>query len=604
MGKGLWFMNDTGNLMDEIKDPKDIKGDAEEYNPRKKREIIKNILIIFLAVLLVLTFFSNTIMNKSLPEITTESVTSGKLTERIRGSGLVEANQSYGVTVDGNKTIDTIMVKTGQEVEKGDVLFTVGTGESEELTQAEENLAALELEYNKLLLTPSADYTSENQAIKNAREDLADAIAKRDNALSNQENVNAEKENYKYNKSQVNYYTKIQTKLTAVIAAVDSDDYMTAPAEYTGQLIQLKNELDTAESEYNTAKDIYTSMLTGEETTEDVVTQDEMGADFSQEEIDSAKAEMDEKEQAYNAAKENYDSTKFSLRQEWSQELVDAENNIDYYTSLVDDYESENGGTEVSLDELNNDVTAKQRALEDLIAQLQKAQKEESDQDKIDALDVKAKKNEIEKAKKKVNELKKKNETTEITSKYSGVVSAVNAKAGDETIPDMEIITMDISSEGYTVQITVDGEKTKKIKKGATAEVINNWNGDVEAVLMDIRNDTTPNSKNRILVFSVTGDIESGTNLDLSIPCGSGSYDAVVPKSAVHSDNDGTFVLTVKSKSSPLGNRYYTQKIPVDVIVSDELSSAVSGDIYSGDYIITASSAPISDGDQVRMSDK
>ena len=91
------------------------------YTPNRKREIIKTILIVFLIVMLVLTFCSNTIMNKSLAEITTESATSGKLTERIRGSGLVESNQSYDVKVDGNKIIDTIMIKTGQEVKKGDV---------------------------------------------------------------------------------------------------------------------------------------------------------------------------------------------------------------------------------------------------------------------------------------------------------------------------------------------------------------------------------------------------------------------------------------------------------------------------------------------------
>ncbi|MBO5320765.1 MAG: hypothetical protein J6B01_13340, partial [Ruminococcus sp.] len=42
----------------------------EEKNPIKKREIIKTLIIIFLAAMLLLTFFSNTIMNRSLPEIT------------------------------------------------------------------------------------------------------------------------------------------------------------------------------------------------------------------------------------------------------------------------------------------------------------------------------------------------------------------------------------------------------------------------------------------------------------------------------------------------------------------------------------------------------
>lgn len=42
--------------INEIKNPKEIKGDKEDYDPTKKREIIKTILIIFLAILLVLTF--------------------------------------------------------------------------------------------------------------------------------------------------------------------------------------------------------------------------------------------------------------------------------------------------------------------------------------------------------------------------------------------------------------------------------------------------------------------------------------------------------------------------------------------------------------------
>ena len=38
------------------------------------REWVKTFAIIFLAVLLVLTFFSNTIMNMTLPEVSTEYI--------------------------------------------------------------------------------------------------------------------------------------------------------------------------------------------------------------------------------------------------------------------------------------------------------------------------------------------------------------------------------------------------------------------------------------------------------------------------------------------------------------------------------------------------
>ena len=53
--------------------------EKKDYSSGRKREIIKTVLIIFLAVMLVLTLLSNTIMNRSLSEITTERAMSGKL---------------------------------------------------------------------------------------------------------------------------------------------------------------------------------------------------------------------------------------------------------------------------------------------------------------------------------------------------------------------------------------------------------------------------------------------------------------------------------------------------------------------------------------------
>ncbi len=585
----------------EIKDVKDIKGDKEEYDPRRKREVIKTILIIFLAALLVLLFCSNTIMNKSLPQITTERTTSGKLTERLRGSGMVLSNQTYGVTVDGNKVIDTINVKVGKEVEEGDVLMVVGTGESEALTAAIENLEALELEYSKALLTPDADYTSENQAIKHAREDLAEAITARDNFNANQGNVEAAKNAYKENKAQLSSYTKLQEKLTAMIAAIDMDDYTTAPVEYTGEILKLSEEYKNAEKLYQEKLTVYTAMISTSEEEDVETTAPTM---VSQEEIAAAKTAMETAETARNTAAEAYNTKKSQLRTDYSAQLSDAESKIEEYTNLVSEYESSMGGEGVTLDMLEADVKAKQRALEEVIAQLEKSQKDNAAQDKLENLNLTSMKKNIEKAKEKVEKLKKENETTEIISKHSGIVSAINARVGDETVPDMEIITIDLSSEGYTVEITVDGEKTRKIKKGVEAEVLNNWNGNITAVLTNIKNDTTANSKNRILVFSVTGDVDSNTNLDLSIPLGSGNYDTIVPKSAVYTDNKGSFVLIVKSKSSPLGNRYFAERVPVEVLCSDEVSSAISGSVTYGDYVIVASSLPVKPGDQVRMKDE
>ena len=571
------------------------KNKAEEVNTEKssaamisrKREIIKTILIIFLAVLLVLTFFSNTIMIKSLAEISTECASSGKLTERIRGSGMAESNQSYEVKTDGSKIIDKICIKTGQEIEKGTVLFTIGTGESPELTEAENALSALELDYQKSLLVLPADYSSENQAIKNAQADLNAAIAKRNSAVENQGSAQAALERYNQNKAVLQQKTDEQAKLQSTVAAIDTDDYAGAAVEYTGNLPVLYSSVVSAEADYNAAFQLYSQLVSE-------------GRDAS-----AAKADADSKAAQRDSVKGAYEAEKSTVRDSLVNQMMNVNQEINSLSAEITAYESSQagGGAAMTIDELNADIDAKQRALEELVIALEKTKKENNITSQISNLDVEAKKAEVEKQKAVVEKLKKECETTEIKSEYSGIVASVNIKPGDTTVPEEPLAVIDISSEGYRVQITVDGEKAKKVKVGTEAEVVNNWGGEVKAVLAEIKNDTISGSKNRILVFDVTGDVDSGTNIDLSIPCGSGNYDVIVPKSAVYEDKNGKFVLTVRSKSSPLGNRYFAERVNVEVLASDDTSSAVSGDISMSDYVITAASAPVKPNDQVRMKD-
>ena len=56
----------------------------EEKNTTKRREWVKNAAIIFLTIMLLLTFFSNTIMNYSLPEVATQYVQTGTITAKVR----------------------------------------------------------------------------------------------------------------------------------------------------------------------------------------------------------------------------------------------------------------------------------------------------------------------------------------------------------------------------------------------------------------------------------------------------------------------------------------------------------------------------------------
>ena len=95
----------------------------ENTNPAKRREWVKNAAIIFLSIMLVLTFFSNTIMNYSLPEVATEYVQSGTITEKVRGTGTITASDPYNVSISESRVISSVAVKAGDEVKKGDALM-------------------------------------------------------------------------------------------------------------------------------------------------------------------------------------------------------------------------------------------------------------------------------------------------------------------------------------------------------------------------------------------------------------------------------------------------------------------------------------------------
>ena len=105
------------------------------------------------------------------------------------------------------------------------------------------------------------------------------------------------------------------------------------------------------------------------------------------------------------------------------------------------------------------------------------------------------------------------------------------------------------------------------------------------------------------MTFLVEGDVSDGTTLSLAVGTKGTSYDTIVPNGAVREDANGSFILKVVSKDSPLGNRYYAERVDVEVLASDATRSAISASLSWGDYLITGASVPISDGMQVRMAE-
>lgn len=238
-----------------------IKMNNENRSPRK--EVIKNIAIVFLAVLLVLTFFSNTFMNYTLPQVSAVYVSQGTISEQIRGSGTVEAAESYEVKFDQTRTIKSVAVKTGQTINAGDTLFELEDSDSDELTQAQKDLEDKELDYKKAVLaqSDSSKYQSDYLEIQKAEKELSELQAKYQAALAGTDPLSSALNDYNSLKSRSDKLTKEKEDLNNQLSAVNadtSDDMINLTGAYYDTLradkdrvTELEKKVETAQADYD-----------------------------------------------------------------------------------------------------------------------------------------------------------------------------------------------------------------------------------------------------------------------------------------------------------------------------------------------------------------
>ena len=677
----------------------------------KKRELIKTIAIVFLAVLLVLTFFSGTIMNYSLPEVATQLVSSGTINAKIRGSGTLAANESYDVMLDQTREIHSVCVKVGDTVEQGDLLFVLGDVESEELKAAQEALDRARISYQEKVLSYSKDYALDNQTVKTLREDLEKAIKERDENFVTDEEVSFAKgdlaameankrttdfniselealqtENDEYKEAQEDVAT-LKSEVSSLEKEVEGYENELKDANSSGGLDydQKYNEAKSAyleartkwENDYYANSSVYSKMLDhvkayyqqtiptlslsdsinigvdefmrqasyvqtylenakpGEEPLEEFteINLEEENRVHAllladQNAIDTAdKARAQAETDMRNAGQEssnkistirtklNDAQAKLSVAErqlrEAQQRLDVASNANTQLKDTINQQKAVQRQQEASITELKNKVTdleAKQTAYKTASATVDAKQRElenaltGDDIDKqLNNLSLQSMSLDIQKQEELVEKYRKDSTGAEVIAPVSGVISSIGVSAGKKTEPSQPLAVIDVVDRGYTIKISVTNDQAKQVKIGDTAEVTNYyWGNDIAATLEQITADPESGGQKKLLIFRITGDVDAGTNLSLSIGQRSANFDAIVPKSAVREDSNGKFVLIVTSKSTPLGNRYTATRADVQVLAEDDTSAAVSG-LASNDYVITTSSKPLSPGSQVRM---
>ena len=660
----------------------------DEQAVKLKRGWVKNAAIVFLSIMLVLTFFSNTILNRSLPEVAASYVESGSINAKIRGSGTVTAGESYEVVLDQTRQVDAVFVHVGDTVMTGDVLFSLADTESEELKQAQKTLDNLRLAYEKALLNlDSADYAQENRNIQKAREALAEAQQELLDSTVTAEEINAALLNLKDNErvqkqlettlsDNEAYLAKVKGEYDALDAKIETWESQLETMEktvedYEKQIKSLKNgsgdledelyyaqrDLDKAKKDYADLRVIYgkdynelkNSAVSNADGSDVIYLMEAMVKNrdatdpqkIAFEKLQPALDKVDfltEKVAEYETLVEGSSSVDEQLDKLYDalddaeDELYELEDDIDEAYDELEDLELAVERTEFQVVSLEEQVAAQKDTVEQLDEHYNTLKDKENDyksaKDRVDScqdtlddltfalaeqkkadgkiaasqqLDLDNSLKEIQEQEEIVSKLQSNSTGAEVTAKVSGQISSLNVTAGRDANAGETLAVIEVVDRGYTVRLPVTNEQSQKVRIGDKATVSNYyWGEELDVTLTQIVNDPSKPGQGKMLVFTINGDVSSGQNVTLSVGERSANYDSIVPNSAVRTDTNGTFVLVLTVKSSPLGNRYIATRVDVNVLAQDDTMAAVSG-LSMGDYVITTSSKPLEAGMQVNM---
>lgn len=546
-------------------------------NGTKRREWVKTAAIIFLSVLLVLTFFSNTIMNYSLPEVAAQYVQSGSITAKIRGTGTIESGDPYEIEVQESRKVQSVAVRQGDLVQKGDVILYLADAESDELVAARTALETAQDAYDLALL--SADVN--NSVIQGANGDTT-TTGYRQQITNAQNAVAAEQKKVdewqkKYDEISVKISTLPSNTANITNETKNYNAKKTALENANFNLIAAENELKRISALLENAEDERDSLSVtpGDALLNNIsqLTAQKKSAELTvlnaQTTVNNAELEFKKAETALENKKAQGDTSGDAASLQRQQSILTA-----------------------NLDAAKKGLAEKQEELTTLTTNINLT------------LNLQNLYEAVTDAQAEVDKQLAKSVNATVVADISGTVTSVNVTAGQTTAPGNPVAVLQPEGQGYTMSFSVTNEQAKRLSVGDKADLVNAWRyDDIDVTLKSIKPDKTEPGQKKLLTFDVKGDVIAGQTLNVSVGQKSADYDLIVPNSAIREDNNGKFILIVETKSSPLGNRFVATRVDVQVVASDDTKSAITGALYGYEFVITTSTQPVEAGQLVRMAE-
>ncbi|MCR4688938.1 MAG: hypothetical protein K5745_05220 [Saccharofermentans sp.] len=561
---------------------------------KKRSKIVVRIMIAFVAGLALLTFFSNTIMNATIPKVMAEYASRGNLSFTNSATTTIVVENRTDIKGIEGRTIDEVFVSSYDVVNKGDVIATLkpieDTASLDELKDQLESLQR-EAEYESRTPNHGTDYSSYNDAIDMAQETLTEA----QNTLTQVQNKDAtisEAQGIIDSKA-----ADVVALEASVASASDTVEDLNAQiAEIDAQIAPLQSQIEVYEALGTPTPT--PSPTPGADPTPTVDPSVTPAAPTEMEilwqqicDLNDQRAVLEEELTAAEARLADYSGQLASV----NGTIEEAQGRIDALADLP------------SLSSAQNAVASAQRGLSSARTSLSDAVANagiEADRAQ-DAIDDRNK--EIEKLEEQIAELEEKMAVTEIKAPAAGYVYNVAVASGDTMEANQVIVTIipeDTNERECTATFSFEASAVRDLYVGDELEVTSGY-WDQTCTIASIKPDPTNPRELRQVKCVIEGESWPDEQITVRASQSNQNYEVVIPSGAVNEDNSGTFVYVIEGSSGPLGDKFTVRRVDVTVEAEGGGMTAISGEGLS-DYntrIVIRAEEPLEDGQRVRLED-
>ena len=545
----------------------------------RRARVIKA-MIAFVAILAVLTFFSNTIMNMTIPKVLGQYTSRGNLSYSNSSKGKVVVDNMTEIKGLDGRVVDEIKVSSYDILQKGDTILTLKPIEDDEtLASKKEQLKTAERKkaYEARQPKKSTDFSGEIDAINSAKTTLSEA---KDTLKKVQNKKNVANSNQKIIDEESVKEVSLEAAVSA--AAKTVEDLKTQIDKIKAEKAPLDAQI-TVYKETNTPEPTEDELLNNSTPYAILVNK----VKEKDEEIKKIEAQLAPAEARMNEA---------------SADLAECQGKIETAKNAIKD-----------LDDLPSEASAK-NAVSSAQTALNEANKRysdakttasiEADQAKDDANDLDE---EIAKLKAEIAKLEDAAKITEIKAPAAGYIYNLAVSAGDSlTAKTIVGYILPETNRECSVTFSFDTKTAQNIWAGQQLEVTS---GFIQGCTVVSKKPDPDNPRGSMLVKCHVDGTESWPDEEVTVNAGRGNdnYKCVVSSSAVNEDNSGHFVYAIVGSSTPLGDKYTVKRIDVSIEATDGAYTAITsnnGELDKYDVmIVIRAEKPLEDGQRVRLED-